>query len=97
MHHTHQSRVRLAWEFTRKGDTTQLESGCGSDLAPDVLRSLLEKLTPEPSSTDFFTPPSAYTNLCSNQVTRTRLLRELPTLDEINIVVQRKGNESSGV
>jgi hypothetical protein len=51
-----QMRVHLAWQYTREGNTTWLERGCGLGLSPDVLSALLGKLTPDLSSADFITP-----------------------------------------
>jgi hypothetical protein len=62
-----------------------------------VLRTRLGKLSPDPSLTDFVTPPLACVPLCSDQATWTRLLRELPSLDDIDITVLQKGDESWGV
>jgi hypothetical protein len=92
-----QSRIRSVWQFTREGDTTQLERGRGSNLASDMLRTVLGKLSPDPSLTDFINPPLVCAPLCSDQVTWMRLLRELPTLDNICIAVLQKGDESRGV
>jgi hypothetical protein len=83
-----QSRIRPVCQFTWEGNTTRLERGCGSDLAPDVLRTLLGKLSPSPSSTDFVTPLLVCVPLCSDQVMQMRLLRELPILDENGIAVR---------
>jgi hypothetical protein len=80
-----QACTSLAWQYTREGDTMRLKRSHGSDLTPDVLRALLGKLSPDPYSSNFITPPPACAPLCSNQATRTRWLRELPTLDEIGI------------
>jgi hypothetical protein len=62
-----------------------------------VRRALLGKLSPDPSSTDFITPPSACAPFCSDQATRRRLLKELLTLDDIGIVTRQRGNDSRGV
>jgi hypothetical protein len=80
-----QMHVRPTWQCTGEGDTTRLERGLGSGLSPDVLSALLGKLTPDPSSAP----------VCSDQPTR--LLRELPTMDDIGVTVQQKDNESRGV
>jgi hypothetical protein len=82
-----QSRVRPAWQYTGEGDATWLERERGSDLAPDVQRTLLGKLSPDPFSIDFITSPPVCAPLCSDKATRTRLLQELPTLDEIGIAM----------
>jgi hypothetical protein len=62
-----------------------------------VLDALLGTLSPNPSLVDFVTPLAACTLMCSDQVTRTRLLRQLPTLDDIGIAVRQSGDESQGV
>jgi hypothetical protein len=59
-----------------------------------VRRALLRKLSPNPSSTDFITPPSACAPFCSDQATRRRLLQKLLTLDDISIVTRQRGNDS---
>jgi hypothetical protein len=81
------SHIRPVSQFTREGDTTRLEHSRGSDLAPDILRTLLGKLSPDPSSTDFVTPLLVCKPLCSDQATQMRLLRELRTLDDTSIAM----------
>jgi hypothetical protein len=66
-------------------------------LAQDMLRALLGKLSPDLSSTNFVTPLSACAPLYSDQVTQTRLLREIPTLDETSIAVRQKDDNSEVV
>jgi hypothetical protein len=73
-----QSRIHPVWHFTGEGDTTQLEHDRGSDLALDTLRTLLEKLSPDPSSTNFVTPSLVCAPLYSDQEMWMRLVRELP-------------------
>jgi hypothetical protein len=46
------------------------------------------RLSPNPSSADFVTLPAAGAPMCSDQVVQTRLLRELPTLDDIDIAMR---------
>jgi hypothetical protein len=92
-----QDRARSAWMYTREGDTTRLECGRDSGLDPDVLGALLVRLSPNPSSVDFVTPLVTYTPMCLDQAVRTRLLRELPTLDDIDITTQQRGDESWGI
>jgi hypothetical protein len=92
-----QSRVCPMWQYTGEGDATRLEHDQGSNLAPDMQRALLGKLSPDQSSADFTTLPPVCTPLCSNQGTMRRLLQELPTLDEIGIAAWQKGNKSRGV
>jgi hypothetical protein len=83
-----QDRARPAWMYTGEGDTTQLERDRDSSLDLDVLGTLLVRLSPNPSSADFVTPPAAYAPMCSDQAMRMRLLRELPMLDDIDIPVR---------
>jgi hypothetical protein len=42
-----------------------LERGCGSNLALDMLRTMLGKLSPDLCSTIFITPPPVCAPLCS--------------------------------
>jgi hypothetical protein len=92
-----QMRVCPAWQYIGEGETTWLERGHGSGLSLGVLSALFGKLTPDPSSADFVTPLLGCSPVCSNQLTWTRLLSELPMLDDIGITVQQKGHESRGV
>jgi hypothetical protein len=52
------------------------------------LGTLLGRLSPDPSSVDFITPLAVCAPMCSDQVAWMRLLRELPTLDNIGIGAQ---------
>jgi hypothetical protein len=63
-------------------------------LAPDMQRAMLGKLSPDPFLADFTALPPVCAPLCSDQATRSRVLQELPTLDEIGIIVQQKGDKS---
>jgi hypothetical protein len=92
-----QDRACPAWMYTVEGDTMRLERDRDSGLDPDVLGALLARLSPNPSSVDFVTPPAACTPMCSDKVARMRLLRELPTLDDISIVARQRGDESWGI
>jgi hypothetical protein len=92
-----QDHTRPTWLYTGEGDTTRLERDCNSDLAPDMLGALLGRLNPNLSSVNFVTPPAVCAPMCSNQVMRTRLLGELPTLDNIGITTRQRGDESRGV
>jgi hypothetical protein len=83
-----QDCARPAWMYTGEGDTMRLECGRDSGLDLVVLGALLARLSPDPSSVDFVTPPAACAPMCSDQAVRTRLLRELPTLDDIDIAAR---------
>jgi hypothetical protein len=92
-----QDRARSAWMYIREGDTMWLERGRDSGLDSDVLGTLLARLSPDPSSVDFVTPPTACAPMCMDQAAWTRLLRELPTLDDIDIATRQWVDESLGV
>jgi hypothetical protein len=86
--------ARPGWMYIGEDNTKQLERGHDSCLDPDVLRTLLGRLSPNSSSVDFMTPLAACAPMCLDQATRTRMLRELPTLDNIDIVARQRGDES---
>jgi hypothetical protein len=69
----------------------------GSDLTADVMVTLLGKLNPDLSSVGFVILSSAYALICSDEALRSRLLRELHTLDDINVAVLQRGEMSRGV
>jgi hypothetical protein len=80
-----QLRACSAWLYTGEGDAMLLERNHGSNLALDVLGTLLGRLSPDPSLVDFVTYLAVCAPMCSDPVTQMRLLKELPTLDDIGI------------
>jgi hypothetical protein len=58
---------------------------------------MLSKLSIDLSSNDFVNPLTWCTPLCLDQVMRSLLLKELPTLDDIDITVRQMGDQSRGV
>jgi hypothetical protein len=67
----------------------RLERGHGSVLSPDVLFTLLVKLTPtHPSPTSSPPPLPGCALVCFDQPTQTWLLRKLPMLDDISVTMQ---------
>jgi hypothetical protein len=92
-----QDHAHSAWMYTGEGDTTRLEHCHDLDLDPNVLVALLGRLSPDPSSVDFITPPVTYAPMCSDHATRMRLLSELPTLDDIDFTAWQRGDESQGI
>jgi hypothetical protein len=90
----HQDHARPAWMYTREGNTTRLERGHYSDLDLDMLGALLGRLSPDLFSVDFITHLAVYAPICSDLVTWMRLLRELPTLDDIDVAAWLRGDES---
>jgi hypothetical protein len=83
--------------YTRENDTTRLEHGRGSDLAPYVPEGMLTKLSSDPSSSDFINPPVAFMPICLDQALRSQLLKEMPTLYDIDIAVLQRSDVSCGV
>jgi hypothetical protein len=83
--------------YTREGNTTRLDHvhDLGLDLA--VLGALLARLSPVPSLVNFVTPLVACAPMCSDRAMWTRMLRELPTLDDIDIIARQRGDESWGI
>jgi hypothetical protein len=45
-------------------------------------------MSPDPSSANFITRPMVCASVCSDQVTRMKLLRELPMLGDISITAR---------
>jgi hypothetical protein len=82
--------------YIGEGNITRLEHGHDSGLEPNVLCTLLARLSPDLSLVDFVTPPVACTPMCSDQVAQMRLLRELPMLYDINIATRQRDDESRG-
>jgi hypothetical protein len=92
-----QDHARPTCMYTGEGETMWLERDRDSGLDPDVLGALLARLSLDPSLVDFVTPLAVGAPMCSDQVVRTRLLRELPTLDDIDIAARQRGDESWGI
>jgi hypothetical protein len=64
-----------------------LECGLGTNLEPLVLDTMLSKLSTDPSSIGFITPPMHCMPICMNQAARLLLLMAMPTLDDIDIAL----------
>jgi hypothetical protein len=92
-----QHRACLAWLHTEDNDTVQLEHGHSSDLDLKVLDTMLMKLSPNPISTDFIITLAACAPICLDQSVWSKLLKELPTLDNIDITARQMGGQSRGV
>jgi hypothetical protein len=89
-----QERARPVWLYTRENDATWLEQGRGTNLVPGVLETTLSKLSTDPSSIGFITPPVHCMPICTDQATRSLLLKVMPTLDDIDIATRRRGDQS---
>jgi hypothetical protein len=93
-----QLRPCPAWMYTGENDAMRPECGSGSDLDPTVLAGMLSKLSIDSSLNDFTTPsPGQCTPLCLDQTTMLLPLKELPTLDDIDVIVRQMGDQSHGV
>jgi hypothetical protein len=80
-----QERTRLAWLYTGVNDVTRLEHGDGSALSEEVLALVMGKLSPNPSSHDFVTPPASCQPLCMDHTVRSLLLVAMPSMDNVGI------------
>jgi hypothetical protein len=94
-HITHlQLRALLTCLYTRENDTTWLEGSRGSDLDPKVLDTMLMMLSPDLIYVGFLIPPTVCASICLDRAAQPKLLKELPTLDDIDIAVQQLGDQS---
>jgi hypothetical protein len=59
-----------------------------------VLEATLSKLSVDLSSGDFINPSSPCMPIFLDQVVRSQLLKEMPTLDDNDITVQQMGDQS---
>jgi hypothetical protein len=58
---------------------------------------MLSKLSVDLSSVDFINPPARCMSLCLDQATKSLMLKELPTLDDIDIAPRQMGDQSRSV
>jgi hypothetical protein len=89
-----QEHTRPTWLYTRVNDITQLERGDGSVPRGEALVLMMGKLSPDPSSHDFVTPPASFQPLCVDQAARLMLLVAMPSMDDIGIALTQKGDQS---
>jgi hypothetical protein len=73
-------------------DITQLEHGDGSVLGDEALALVMGKLSPDPSSHDFITPPASCQPLCMDQAVRMLLLVAMPSMDDVGITPIQRGD-----
>jgi hypothetical protein len=83
-------RTYLAWLYTGVNDD-------GSTLGEEALTLVMGKLSPNPSSHHFITPPASCQPLCMDQAVRTLLLVVMTSMDDIGIALIQMGDQSSGV
>jgi hypothetical protein len=89
-----QERTRPTWLYTRVNDVTRLEHGDESALSKEALALVMGKLSPNPSSHDFVTPPASCQPLCMDQATRSLLLVVMPSMDDVGIAPIYWGDQS---
>jgi hypothetical protein len=83
--------------YTEENDTTLLERSRGSDVDPKVLDGMLSKLSVDLSYGDFINPLVPCMPICLDQATRSQLLKEMPTMDDIDITTWQMGDQSYGL
>jgi hypothetical protein len=65
-------------------------------LGGEALVLAMGKLSPDPSSHDFITPTSCQP-LSMDQAARTLLLVAMPSMDDVDIALVQRGDQSRGV
>jgi hypothetical protein len=85
-----------AWMYTRVNDIMRLDRGPGSSLGDTLLAASLKALTTDPPSAELMTPTAGCEPLCVNQAARTALLAIMPTLDDVDIALVKRGDQSRG-
>jgi hypothetical protein len=89
-----QERTRLAWLYNGVNDVTRLEHSDGSVLDEKALALVMGKLSSDPSSHDFITPPASCQPLYMDQAARTLLVVVMPSMDDIGIAPVQRGDQS---
>jgi hypothetical protein len=69
----------------------------GSVLGEEALALVMGKLSPDPSSHNFITPPASCQPLCMDQAARTLLVVVMPSMDDIGIALVQRGDQSCGI
>ncbi len=83
--------------YTGVNDIMRLDRGPGSSLGDTLLAASLKALTTVQSSAELVTPTTTCEPLCANQVAKTTLLAIMPTLDDVNIALVQRGDQSRDV
>jgi hypothetical protein len=83
--------------YTGENDTTRLEHGHGMFLDLRVLDTMLWKLTSNLVSDDSINHPPSCMPIFLDQATRLKLLKVMPTLDDMDIIVKQVGDMSRGM
>jgi hypothetical protein len=83
-----QGRPRVRWLYTRENDTTRVERGRGTDVGLKVLDMMLSKLSSDSIFDDLINPLPSYLPIFMDQPMRSKLLKEMPTLDDIDVAMR---------
>jgi hypothetical protein len=75
----------------------QLEHDHGTELDQKVLDAMMSMLSSNLIFDDFVNPPPSCMPICLDQAVRSVLLKEMPTLDDKDVVVRQVGDMSWGV
>jgi hypothetical protein len=87
----------VAWLYTEKNNAMQLEHDKGTYLDLKVLDKMLLKLSSDWISDVLVNPSPSCLPFFMDQVLRSNLLKEMPTLDDIDVTVKQVGDASRGV
>jgi hypothetical protein len=74
--------------YIGENDATRLERGNGMDLGLKVLDTMLLKLSSDSISDDLINPPPSCLPIFMDQAVRSKLLKKMPTLDDIDVTVR---------
>jgi hypothetical protein len=85
VHHSHPGVYPPDMALHWVNDVTRLERGDRSVLSEEALVLVMGKLTPNPSSDDFITPPASCQPLCVDQAVRSILVVAMPSMDDVGI------------
>jgi hypothetical protein len=83
--------------YTGVNDIMRLDRGPGSILGNTLLAASLKALTTDQPSAELVMPAAAYEPLCVNQAARTALLVIMPMLDDVDIALVQRDDQSCGV
>jgi hypothetical protein len=73
--------------YTGENDTTWLEHSRRMDLDMKMLDTLLSRLSSGPISDDLINSPPSYLPIFMDHAERSKLLKMMPTLDDIDVTV----------
>jgi hypothetical protein len=88
---------RPTWMYTGVNDIMRMDHGFGSSLSDTLLAASLKALTTDQPSAELVTPAVSCEPLCVNQAAKTTLLAIMPTLDDVDIALVQRGDQSRGV